>query len=496
MILKLRRLPKRNSIATWLKPGLAVAVFLIVSQSHVAANDDASRVASDLPWTDLAIIEHVDQQRYTGTLDTQSLESLIQAGRSLFTAKFKPGDGVGRPMATQAIIPTKRKRPPRSEFARTAGLDANACSSCHNDPLPGGAGDFSVNVFVSEGFQLSDFDSTDPQFSNERNTNHLFGAGLVELLAREMTVSLQQQRSSALREARQDNDTIKIQLASKGVQFGKLIAFADGRVDLSGVSGVDNDLIVKPFSQKGVMTSLRQFTVNALNHHHGMQAVERFGPRWTGSDDFDEDGKSSEIVAGDVGALVAFQVSLKPPIERQLEPDWVAASARGSDLFSQLDCDICHVRSLPLDSLRFSDPGPFDAAGTLRRGEHGTGMDAIYDLALLEWAKTLEKNHKGQWLVPLFGDLKRHVIADAQVATLGNELLSQRFVERNEFMTAELWGIGSTSPYGHRGDLTTLYEVIAAHGGEARSSRDRYLQLSDTERSDIDAFLKGMTIEP
>lgn len=463
-----------------------VLITLLITATELAKADATE-------WSDAAIGNHINVQDYRGVLDREQLNKLTQAGRKLFSARFTVADGVGRPMATQAIIPTKRKRPPRTEFARTAGLDANACVSCHNQPVAGGAGDFSVNVFVSEGFQLSDFDSTDPQFSNERNTNHLFGAGLVELLAREMTVDLQALRSSALAKSRSQGESVKLPLVSKGVSFGHVTAFADGRVDTSAFEGVDDDLIIKPFSQKGVMTSLRQFTVNALNHHHGMQAEERFGARWTGTDDFDEDGATGEVTAGDVSALVAYQASLPLPSSKTVSDNWLRAAERGSELFDQLGCQQCHVRALPLDSMLFTDPGPFDAAGTLRTGE--SGVDAVYDFALLEWADVLERNDKGQWMIPLFGDLKRHVIADTQVPRLGNELLSQRFVERNEFMTAELWGVGSTDPYGHRGDLSTLGEVIEVHGGEARSSRDLYLKLDDTDRSAINAYLKTMIIE-
>jgi cytochrome c peroxidase len=56
-------------------------------------------------------------------------------------------------------------------------------------------------------------------------------------------------------------------------------------------------------------------------------------------------------------------------------------------------------------------------------------------------------------------------MTDNQIDALGNELLSQRFVDRNIFQTAELWGVGSTRPYGHRNDFTTLDEIILAHGG-------------------------------
>jgi CxxC motif-containing protein (DUF1111 family) len=79
---------------------------------------------------------------------------------------------------------------------------------------------------------------------------------------------------------------------------------------------------------------------------------------------------------------------------------------------------------------------------------------------------------------------------------LGNELLSQRFVERNVFMTSELWGIASTAPYGHRGNLTTLSEVISAHGGEGRQSRDDWMQLSEPDKNDLIAYLKTLVIEP
>ena len=61
-------------------------------------------------------------------------------------------------------------------------------------------------------------------------------------------------------------------MVSKDIHYGFLTVQPDGMVDMSELDGVDMDLVVRPFSQKGVMTSLRQFTVNALNHHHGMEA--------------------------------------------------------------------------------------------------------------------------------------------------------------------------------------------------------------------------------
>lgn len=451
--------------------------------------------ADNLPWDAKVIKSHVDQQQLNGVLTRSELDALVSSGEHLFTARFKKQDGVGRPMSTQAIIPTKRKRPARHEFSRTAGLDANACVSCHNQPLIGGAGDFSVNVFVSEGFQNTDFDNTDPQFSNERNTNHLMGAGLIELLAREMTADLHALRSNALKTARQQQQPHTIKLISKGVNFGRLHAQPDGSIDLTDVDGIDHDLIIRPFSQKGVITSLRQFTVNALNHHHGMLATERYGSRWTGTTDFDEDGYNDEIHPGDISALVAWQATLAAPGRLQIEDvNWQIAAKSGENQFEAIGCASCHRPSLPLKSVKFSDPGPYDFAGTRRSNEDDHNV--IYDLAITAWLQKLPRNENGDVLVPLYGDLKRHKIADQEVALLGNELLSQRFVERDVFITSELWGIASTDPYGHRGDLSTLHEVISAHGGDARESRDLYLTLDDNERESIIAFLSTLVIEP
>ncbi|MEN3792412.1 di-heme oxidoredictase family protein [Fulvimarina sp. MAC3] len=446
------------------------------------------------PWSEHAIREPVEQATLAGQLSKADLEALVEKGREFFEARFTTLDGAGRPHATQAIIPTAHRRPVEHDFQRLAGPDANACASCHNEPVTGGAGGFVSNVFVSEGFESADFDTLDPQFSNERGTNHLFGAGLVELLAREMSADLKAERTKALKSARQSGEPTRAVLETKGISFGFLTALPDGSVDFSGLEGVDADLVIRPFTQKGVMTSLRQFTVNALNQHHGIQPDERWGARWTATDDFDRDGKGKEFSEGSVSAMVAFQAALPAPLEADPGDEaWRQAAARGRAVFTDLGCASCHRPHLPLESLAFSDPGPLDTAGTLRLGDVETA--AIYDLSLLDWAKSLPRDEDGRVLVPLFGDLKRHRIADQRQSALGNETLAQRFVERDVFMTAELWGLADTAPYGHRGDMTTLDEVIRAHGGEAFEAAKAYGALTEDDRSALIAWLKTLRIE-
>ncbi|HUN93931.1 MAG TPA: di-heme oxidoredictase family protein [Burkholderiaceae bacterium] len=444
------------------------------------------------PWDERALPDHLDFDAFVGA-DDAALQKLIERGGVLFQAKFTRLDGAGRPMATQAIVPTKRKRAMPFAFQRTGGPDADACAGCHNDPVPGGAGDIVANVFVSEGFESSDFDSLDPQFSNERGTTPLQGDGLIELLAREMSADLQAVRRDALRRARSTNTDVSLPLASKGVSFGSIRAHPAGTIDLGEIDGVDTDLVVRPFSQKGVFTSLRQFTINALNQHHGMEATERFGARWTGNADFDGDGMNDEITSGDVSAMVAWQATLAPPGRAAgLPASWVAAASKGEGLFERIGCTGCHRPALPLDSLVFRDPGPSDMAGTLRAGEVPRPIEI--DLGRFAWAQHLARDAKGRVLVPLYADLKRHVISDTGTDKLGNELLAQRFVERDTFRTAFLWGVGSTAPYGHRGDITTIDEAIRAHAGEGRASREAYETLGDEDRSSIIAFLRSLVI--
>ncbi len=460
---------------------------LAVTLATAAAADPAL-----MPWSENAIREDVDINALAAS-GQDPLPELLPVGEELFKAKFTTLDGGGRPDATGAIVPTKVRRPTQQAFQRLAGMDSNSCASCHNEPVIGGAGAFTANVFVSEGFESADFDTVDPQFSNERNTVALQGAGLLELLAREMTTDLRAQRHAVLKKARASGAAETMLLETKGVSFGSLTAYPDGTLDVSGLEGVDDDLTLRPFSQKGVFASLRQFTVNAMNAHHGMQSVERFGAAWTGTNDFDGDGHTNEVSPGQISALVAFQATLPAPARKQDLPDiWQDAADQGEKLFTDIGCASCHIPALPLESLVFQDPGPFDTAGTLRQSD--VAKPLALDLATLDWVKALPRDNQGRVLVPLFGDLKRHKIADAANDTFGNELLAQRFVARDVFLTAELWGIGSTAPYGHRGDLTTLDEVIQAHGGEATKSREAYSDLAEDGRQSVIAFLRSLEI--
>lgn len=455
---------------------------------------DGVAFAQEPPWSERALRAHVDQQNLSGVLPETVLKELRQQGEALFTARFTPADGAGRPLATMAPEPTRRGQASQTLFNRATGPDANACSGCHNQPAAGGAGDFATNIFIVERPDGDLAPMPDPSLANERGTSHIFGAGLIELLAREMTAELQATRDRAAATAAEQGRAVTVRLVAKGVGFGEITVAPDGTVDATRLEGVDPDLVIKPFGHKGAFASLRDFTVTVLNHHLGMQANERFGLAQTGELDFDGDGVSTEMTEGDVSALVAWQAALKPPLTAV--PDdarWREAAGRGRTLFTELGCAACHRPSLPLESLHFADPGPVDTPGTLSAAD--VREPAVYDLGLTKWTAALPRDDEGRLLVPLFGDLKRHVIA-GDGEPLDNERLPQRGVAPDTFMTTELWGLASTAPYGHRNDHVTIDGIIRAHGGEAGQARESYEAATDTDRSALIAFLKTLVIEP
>jgi hypothetical protein len=57
-----------------------------------------------------------------------------------------------------------------------------------------------------------------------------------------------------------------------------------------------------------------------------------------------------------------------------------------------------------------------------------------------------------------------------------------------------LWGVGSTSPYGHDGASLSLDEVIRRHGGEALEARKAYTALKREDRRAMLDFLESLVL--
>lgn len=476
---------------------LTALLVLVWMTSH---NPAAARSLSVRIGERPALEVHISQDDIENHLF--SFSDLLGIGEDIFAARWTKLDGQGRPAATGDGTPTHRDPAHDPGFLRTSGPDSSSCADCHNQPAIGGAGGFVSNVFVMAQTLDPVIESVSAEFSNERNTLGMNGSGAIEMLAREMTGQLLAIRESALRDARNTGKQVTRSLDTKGVNFGKIVAQPDGGLDTSLVEGVDEDLVIKPFHQKGVVNSVRVFTVNAFNHHHGIQAVERFGVGQLDNrgnaivtDDFDGDGVADELSRGDVTAAILFQVGMNIPgrvipddAERRL------AAKQGEVLFATIGCTDCHKAVLVLDSPFFSEPNPYNPPGNLRPQD--VTRPYAFDLTQDIPSPRLQPSAFGGAFVYAYTDLKRHVICDEDDPFFRNERVVQGGVPVDEFITRKLWDVGNTGPYGHRGDLTTITEAILHHAGEARPQRERFEALGVEEQAEIVEFLKQLQVLP
>lgn len=432
---------------------------------------------------------HMDQAAINA--GSVSFDQLFAHGQLLFKAKFNLFDGQSRPGTTgggAARVPGSAPR-----FIRTSAPDANSCFGCHNDPVSGGGGDIVANVFVLAQTLDPVTQSVSGDFSNERNTLGMQGSGAIEMLAREMTANLLAIREEALRIARETGRSTRLPLVTKDVDFGFITANADGSLTTREIVGVNTDLIVRPFHQKGAVISLREFTNNAMNHHHGIQTIERFGQARTNTKDFDQDGVEDEMTVGDVTATTIYQAALNVPGQvLPSDPMALRAVIRGERTFETVGCADCHTPSLKLDSAMFTEPNPYNPDGNLKPAD--VPHVYSYDMTTNGQLPRHEKAADGGIYVRAYTDLKRHNLCDAEVNHFCNEKVMQAGIPTELFLTRRLWDVGNSAPYGHRGDLTTITEAIMAHGGEAKSSRLAFDALSTSRKAEVIEFLKSLQI--
>ena len=420
----------------------------------------------------------------------------IRRGRQIFQRKFSSNEGLGPRVNNESNgdIATNR--------ALGAGT-ADSCAACHGRPK--GSAGFGGDV------------ATRP---DSRDAPHLFGLGIVEQLAEEMTESLRQQRDRAIAESERTGVYgRRVKLSAKGISFGELQVLPGGEPDTSKIKGVDKDLRIRPFFHQGGTASIREFIIGAFKDEMGLQAwdpvlckvTDPVNPQAVASpggflfdpdhDEFerppvcnpltdaDADGVNSEIDPALIDHLEFYLLNyFKPGQYRQS-----ALTRKGRRVMEKIGCTSCHVSDLTIDSDRrvadietgynrkkgiFNDL--FSVAST-RFGEPVMDDDP-YPILPASGEAFRVRN--------FFSDLKRHDLGEA-------------FHERDydgsvvkEFVTEPLWGVGSTAPYGHDGRSINLDAVIRRHGGEALQSKRRYERLALVEQIALREFLNSLVLFP
>jgi hypothetical protein len=450
---------------------------------------------------------------------------LFAQGHLIFNANWTDQEGGGRPFTKGTGRPLSDHSHPLTgsrAFNRISAPDANSCYGCHNSPfgIAGGAGDFATNVFVlGQRFDFATFDSADKlptrgsvdeegqpgtpeSMSDLRASPGLFGAGYLEMLARQITEELQAIRATIKPGQTKD-------LVAKGISFGRLTLSKTGTWDPSQVKGLPRlslississnppTLVIRPWHQAANVVSLREFSNNAFNQHHGMQSTERFGV----DTDPDGDGVVNELTRADMTAVSVFQAALQVPgrvIPRDLEIE--RAVLQGEKTLNQIGCTVCHIPRLPLDKKGwiYSEPNPYNPPGNLRMGE----TKALYvDLSNDELpVPRLKPDRHGVVWVEAYTDFKLHDISepeDSEPLDMNQPVWSKKFKEGNRrFLTKRLWGAANAPNHMHNGLYTTMRSAILAHAGEALESRKAFEALPKNEQDSLIEFLKTLQVLP
>ena len=410
----------------------------------------------------------------------------IRRGRQLFQRKFTHAQGQG-PNEKDGVGDLN------TDLAIGAGL-ADSCALCHGRPR--GSGGAGGNV---------------PTRPDSRDAGHLFGLGLKEMLADEITSDLRNLRDLAIARAQQVHHPVSLNLVSKGISYGSITANPDGTVDTSKVVGVDSDLRVRPFFAQGGTISIREFIVGALHAEMGMEAssdpdlltasaggrvVTPSGMVLDGSKDKIEappppdEENGNEVDPAIVDHLEFYLLNyFKPGHSEQNQ-----ITDQGRRVFSKVGCASCHVPDLSINhDRRVADvETSYDPAkGGFFNRLFATATPLYYTKDDGSGYPALKLPLGNPFVVKdIFTDFKRHDVGKG-------------FYERNwdgtmqtTFMTRALWGAGSNGPYGHDGRSMSLDDVILRHGGEAQGSRDAYAALRPGQRNALITFLNSLLLFP
>ncbi len=180
----------------------------------------------------------------------------------------------------------------------------------------------------------------------------------------------------------------------------------------------------------------------------------------------------------DVDHFTRFLRASKAPARDRVLAETPKAR-RGSELFDQIGCETCHLRTLA------TAPG-----GTKVNGGTFTIPEAL-----------------GQKTFHPFGDFLLHDVGTGDGIVMAMEehygrnmykitwknLSFEKFHStQNRMRTAPLWGVRLRARLMHDGESHTFSEAIERHRGEASSAMRRFQRLSRADREAILEFLKSL----
>jgi mono/diheme cytochrome c family protein len=495
-----------------------IVVAVVVAASAFAAGRVALRADVAPPARDAACAPrlrartayvHSDDPSARGTtawLFAHDPSAAYEAGRDLFTREFTEAEGVfgrqiARPLLADGVTPM------------VPGSRAASCAACHNTPF----GDAGAGPTIAKNGPAG------------RNTPHLFGAGVVEMIGWEI-------RARLLAVADRDGDGFIGRDEAAGVRaliwnvegdgdrvqldFGRFDdADGDGRPDLdpvcrtwfvdasgrrlpsarrlddAGVAGYDIEVQVfgwghAPGSRAQLSSTLRGFSAAAFNVHAGLQAHDPT---------LNRDGDGFGVTGRSLCGAAQFFSGRTPDLGRTRGADGVSLDDPDGDGVAD------EVTEGDLDVLEFfllNHPAPTESAQTprARRGREVFARAACVRCHVPDWSIADDRRvfdpTTGARRTTGGASVARGVFSDFRYHDLGAAFHERQFdgSETRRFRTPPLWGVGSSAPYGHDGASLDLDAVIRRHGGEAAREAAAYAALPDDDRDALLAFLRGLVL--
>ncbi len=426
--------------------------------------------------------------------ESKTEPGLLARGAEIFAREWVPGD-------------------PRSHEGDGLGpvFNDSSCIACHGLGAPGGAGPSNKNAVIlsvisARGFQNDEVgkarerrrigsihpgflkarsvvlhrSGVEPEYagwlrdllleSDESSTTNTPNFGVARSNGAKAPVGVVEEMAAIVRRSASAARTYNVERDEQSV---RLSISERNTPPLFGAGWIDS----VPVSVLEGVASDQDISVRGRIRDLGRGRVGRFG--WKA-----QTGSLREFVlvacAGELGLEVPGEHQASSPLKPYEKP-------KGMDL-SQADCDslIAYVRTLPAPvSIQ---PSSTQGAQLLEEGRERFKAVGCADCH-----------------APDLGDLK-NVYSDLLLHRMGQSLndggeyygdgFSPGSAQPDEWRTPPLWGFRDSGPYLHDGRARTLDEAVAHHDGQARSSAQKFFELSATSRLRIETFLKSLVAPP
>jgi CxxC motif-containing protein (DUF1111 family) len=345
-------------------------------------------------------------------------------------------------------------------------FNARACSDCHQNPVSGGASQFTE---VRVGHRDANGNFVNPTIPIDDGAATISGRSIVNDRA---VVPEAQEHIPATENIR----ALRAALNTLGDGFVEAIDDAtletiaqnqpirsDGRIHGEAIQvpifETQNQTRVGRFGWKDQHGSLLSFIADAYLNEMGV--TSRLRPKDTttiGKITQDPEDVPDNLGLADIDHFAQFIRGTKvPPRDAALAA--TAAAQAGQVQFEKLGCSTCHVATIVTA-----------APGTVINGGMFTVPDAL-----------------GNKIIHPYSDFLLHDIETGDgIVQAGPQDTA------NKLRTAPLWGLRMRPRFMH--DLTSLslQNAIERHGGEAEHVRRRFQELSPTEKQELFSFLNSL----